>query len=61
MTFWQKIGYTAPVYVTRENARGEIGAYELNVWLTVAAMFVIYLNIMIWGIIGIVYAYGVIF
>ena len=50
---------SAPVYVTRENADGLTASYSMSFWMTLLAMFVVWANVVVWGVIGLVYAVSV--
>ena len=47
---------TAQVYVTRKDADGNISSYSLSLWMTLLAMLLVWANIVIWGIIGLVFS-----
>jgi hypothetical protein len=44
------------VYTTRQDAHGQTASYSLSLWMTLLAMFLIWLNIVVWGAIGLVYS-----
>lgn len=50
------LSFAAPVYVTRKNASGETGTYSLSIWMTLLAMMLIWINVVFWGIVGVVKA-----
>lgn len=41
-----------PVYVTRKTAHGETAEYEMSLWMTMLAGFMVWLNIVVWGVVG---------
>ena len=45
-----------PVYVTRETADGLTGSLSMSIWMALLAMLLIWVNIIVWGIIGIIMA-----
>lgn len=61
MTFWEKLSFSLPIYVTRTTAKGETAEYAMNIWFTLSAMFFILTNIWLWGIVGIITAIKVLF
>jgi len=49
-----------PVYVTRKDADGNTGTYSYSIWMTLLAGFVVWLNVVVWGAVGLVTAVRVI-
>jgi len=49
-----------PIYVTRKDADGETGTYSLSGWAVLLAMLLIWLNIVVWGFLGLYFAVAVI-
>lgn len=41
-----------PVYVTNKTADGEIAYFSLTVWIALLIFFLICLNLLVWGFIG---------
>jgi hypothetical protein len=41
-----------PIYVTRKNAAGMIGSWTISAWVGVAVMYLVFLNIFAWGLVG---------
>jgi hypothetical protein len=48
------LGVQIPVYVTRKTADGSTGSYSLSLWMTLLAIFLVWLNIVLWCSYGIV-------
>lgn len=63
MSRWQRAKELAtvgvPFYVTRRNADGEIATWSVNAWIALAIIFVVSLNIVLWGTVGLVAALGI--
>lgn len=53
-----KVTWTTPlpIYVTRENASGEIGTFSMASYITLPAMFLFFVNVIVWGVVGLVEA-----
>jgi hypothetical protein len=47
-----------PVYVTRQTASGETAQYSASLWATFLAGFLVWLNVVLWGIVGLIAAVG---
>lgn len=48
---------SAPIYTTRKHGRtGETGQYSQSIWMTLVAQLLVWANVVVWGVIGIVYA-----
>jgi uncharacterized protein (DUF983 family) len=45
-----------PVYVTRKTASGETGSLSLSIWMGLVAMLLVWLNVVVWSVIGLVYS-----
>lgn len=45
-----------PVYVTRKTASGETGSLSLSIWMGLAALGLLWLNVVVWSVIALVYA-----
>jgi hypothetical protein len=45
-----------PVYVTRRDADGLIASYEMPLWMSLFGLLMVWLNIMVWSLIGLVLA-----
>ena len=58
---FKNLGMSAPVYVTRKSADGFTMTYEMSLWMPIFAMLLIWLNVMIWGIVGLITAFKVVF
>lgn len=56
MSFLGDLGASAPVYVTRKTAGGVVAHYSLSIWMSLLAMCLVWLNIVVWGVIGLVEA-----
>lgn len=50
------LGTAMPVYVTRQTADGLIAQYSLSLWMTLLAVFLLWANVVAWGIVGLIYA-----
>ena len=60
MTLFENMGISAPVYVTRKTADGTTGSYSLSLWMTILAMLLVWLNVVVWSVVGVVEAVRVI-
>jgi hypothetical protein len=50
-----------PVYVTRKyGEHGTAAHYDCSIWMTLLAGFLIWLNIVVWGILGLYFAVKVV-
>lgn len=49
-----------PIYVTRKDAGGETGTLSLSIWMPLVAMLLIWVNVIVWGVVGLVVAVEVI-
>lgn len=50
-----------PVYVTRKTANGYTGSYSLAAWMPLLAIALIWLNIVVWGCVGLYEAARIVF
>jgi hypothetical protein len=50
------LGISVPIYVTRKSADGETGSYSLSLWMTALAILLVWTNVVVWGVIGLVEA-----
>jgi hypothetical protein len=41
-----------PIYVTRKNANGVSATWTINAFIPLLAMFIVFANIILWGIFG---------
>jgi hypothetical protein len=41
-----------PVYVTRPDSDGMISSYSMTLWMSLGAMMLVWLNIVVWCLIG---------
>jgi hypothetical protein len=46
------LGMSLPVYTTRRDGTGESATYSCSLWMTLLAGFIVWLNIIVWGLIG---------
>lgn len=46
------LGTPLPIYVTRENANGQIAEFTLSAWMILLAMFIVWANVVLWGAYG---------
>lgn len=51
---------SAPIYVTRKSASGETGSYSMTLWMTLFAFLLVWANVMVWSVVGLVTAARVI-
>lgn len=49
-----------PIYVTREDADGFIGAFSMSIWMPLLAMLLVWANAIVWGVVGLIYAVRVV-
>jgi hypothetical protein len=61
MSGFKNLNMAAPVYVTRKNADSYIASYSMTLWMTLLAMMLVWLNIVVWGIVGLIEAGVVLF
>lgn len=54
------LGMSLPVYVTRKTAHGETYQYSLSLWMTLLAIFLLWLNVVVWGAVGLIAAVRVV-
>lgn len=52
MSNLRALSQDVPIYVTRENADGQIAEYTLSIWMTLLAIFVVWANLIAWGFYG---------
>lgn len=43
---------STPIYVTRKTAGGETGSYGMSLWMSLIALLLIWLNVIVWGCLG---------
>ena len=56
------LNVSLPIYTTRPHGRdGETATYVLSFWMTMLAILVAWLNVIAWGVIGLVTAAKVAF
>lgn len=55
------LGQTMPIYVTRKDAHGQTMTYSQTYWMTALAQFVVWFNVVLWAVVGVVEAVRVIF
>ena len=46
------LGMSVPIYTTRPDASGDTASYSLSLWMTILVMVLIWVNIVVWGCIG---------
>jgi hypothetical protein len=51
---------SAPIYVTRKTADGETANYSLSIWMTLLVILLLWLNVVVWGCLGLYEAVRVI-
>jgi hypothetical protein len=44
-----------PIYVTRRTGEGQVATYSVNAVLTVPALYLAIFNVIVWGIVGLVF------
>lgn len=44
-----------PIYVTRRTGGGQVAAYSVTDTLTVPALYLAMLNVIVWGVVGLVF------
>lgn len=50
-----------PVYVTRPHGRdGKTVSYSMSLWMSLLAMLLLWLNVVVWGVVGVYAAVRVI-
>lgn len=54
-------GTPLPVYVTRPTASGVIASYELAAWMSFLVLMLLWINAVVWGLVGILTAVKVVF
>lgn len=42
-----------PIYVTRKTADGDTGSLSMSIWMQLLVLFLLWLNAVIWGCLGI--------
>lgn len=47
---------SAPIYVTRKTAHGDTGSYEITLWMSLLAVLLVWLNVVVWAVIGLIAA-----
>lgn len=50
------LGLSLPIYTTRKDAHGDTATYSQSLWMTLLVQVLIWLNLIAWGIIGLVEA-----
>lgn len=53
-------GVSAPVYVTNPTAGKFIAHYSMPLWMSLLAMFLAWMNAVVWGVIGLYVAVKVV-
>lgn len=56
----QGLGTSIPVYTTRKTADGYTMTYSMSAWMPFLALFLVVLNMIVWGVIGLYEAYKVV-
>ncbi len=56
--WFSKYATQIPVYVTRKTADGGTAQYSQSIALTLLAQCLVWLNVVLWGIVGVVQALG---
>lgn len=56
MAMFENMGISVPVYVTRKTADGTTGSYSLSLWMPILAILLVWFNVVVWSIIGLVEA-----
>lgn len=51
---------SAPIYVTRKTASGETMQYDMSLWMSLVAILLVWVNVMVWGVVGLIVAVRVI-
>jgi hypothetical protein len=54
-------GASIPVFVTRATASGETGSLSISIWMAVLVLLLVWLNAVIWPVIGLIKAAEVLF
>jgi hypothetical protein len=44
-----------PIYVTRKTGEGQVASYSFEGMITLPAMYLAMLNVIVWGIVGLVF------
>ncbi len=57
----RELGTSVPVYTTRKSGDGYTMTYSMSAWMPFLAMFIVWLNVVVWGIIGLITAVKVVF
>lgn len=50
---WRNLGASFPIYVTRKDAGGATMSYSMSLWMSLLAQFIIWFNVVGWGVYGI--------
>lgn len=53
------LSLSIPIHVTRKTADGTIGHWSVNAWLALVGLLLVTTNIILWGIVGVIQAVGV--
>jgi hypothetical protein len=53
--------YPIPIYITREGPRGQQGTITVGAWAMLPVVLLVQVNALLWGIVGIVKAIGILF
>ena len=52
----KNLGQTMPVYVTRKMGNGDIVYYSMSIWMSLLVMFLAWINVVVWGVLGLYFA-----
>jgi low affinity Fe/Cu permease len=44
-----------PIYVTRKTGEGQVASYSFESLITIPAMYLAMLNVIVWGIVGLMF------
>jgi hypothetical protein len=61
LKFWNNLGLSLPYYVTRKTADGYTASYSASLWMTLLPQFIVWANVIVWGVIGLIKAFGILF
>lgn len=62
LKFWTgDLAAAAPVYVTRKDSDGVTGTWSMSMWMALLVMFLVWLVIVLWSVVGIAVALGLLF
>jgi len=61
MFYARGLNTSLPIYTTRPHGRdGETASYSMSVWMTLLAGVLVWLNVVVWGLLGLYFAARVI-